>query len=334
MYKLIIRLSFGIIALIGLSMLMFFLVRIIPGDPLRLVLGPMATEEDVAKLKIQMGMDKPLPIQYLNYVKGIFIDKSLGMSLSERRDVKDIIADKLMATVELVLGSIFIAILIAVPLGVLSATHRNGIIDHICQILALAGVSLPQFWVAIVFQLIMGFFLSLLPLSGRISGTSPSPVTGLFIIDSLLTLNYKAFIDTLMHLISPAFVLSLSPLAIITRLVRASMIDELQKEYVAVSRASGISRQLIYYKYVLKNAFSAALTLIGFLIPLMIGSAFVVESVFVWPGIAKFGAESIINNDFNAVVGVALVVGMAFIVVNVIVDALYAVLDPRIRLER
>jgi len=334
MKYLIKRLFYGVFVLIGLSILMFFLVRVMPGDPLRLVLGPMATEDQVELLKHQMGLDRPIHIQYIKYIESICFKGELGMSLVERRDVSDIIADKLPATVELVLVAVFIAVVVAIPLGVAAATHRNGLIDYLGRILALSGVSLPQFWVCLLFQLAFGFFLNLLPLTGRITGSPPIHITGLYLFDSIVTLNFRAFADSAAHIIGPAFVLSLSPLANVTRLVRASMIDELHKDYALMSKASGIPEILIHYKYVLKNAFSSALTMIGFLIPLMIGSAFVVETVFAWPGIARFGADSIINNDFNGVVGVALVVGASFVIINIIVDALYAVLDPRIRLER
>ena len=334
MKYLIKRLFYGVFVLIGLSILMFLLVRVMPGDPLRLVLGPMATDKEVEILKHQMGLDRPIYIQYVKYIKSILLKGELGMSLVERRDVSDIFADKIPATIELVLVAISIAVLIAIPLGVISATHRNGVIDYLGRVLALSGVSFPQFWVCLLFQLAFGFFLEMLPLTGRITGSPPTHVTGLYLFDSLITFNFQAFVDSFKHIVGPAFVLSLSPLANVTRLVRASMIDELNKDYAVVSQASGISEILIHYKYLLKNAFSSALTMIGFLIPLMIGSAFVVETVFAWPGIARFGADSIINNDFNGVVGVALVVGAAFVIINIIIDALYAVLDPRIRLER
>jgi len=328
------RLLYGVCALVGLSILMFFLVRVMPGDPIRLVLGPMAGEEEVEKLRHQMGLDQPLHVQYLHYVEGIFVRGELGLSLVERRDVSEIIIEKLPATIELILVAMFMAIILAVPLGVWAATHRNGMVDYFSRLLALSGVSLPQFWVALVIQLIFGYFLAFLPLTGRISGSPPPHITGMYLIDSILTGKFITFKDSFLHIISPAVVLSLSPLANITRLVRASMIDELSKDYALVSRATGMPSTIINYKYALRNAFSSALTMIGFLIPLMIGSAFVVETVFAWPGIARFGADSIINNDFNGVVGVALVIGVAFVFVNIVVDMLYAMLDPRIRLER
>jgi len=328
------RLCYGVLALIGLSMLMFYLVRVMPGDPIGLVLGPMAKEDAVQKLRHEMGLDRPIHVQYYRYVEGIFHQGKLGMSLVERRDVSDVIAEKLPATMEIIMAAIMLAVILGVPLGVLAATHRNGVIDNAGRLLALFGVSYPEFWVAIMVQLLFGFWLAILPLTGRLSGDPPTFITGLYLIDSLLTLNFGAFRDSFIHLICPAAVLSLAPLANITRLTRASMIDELSKDYALVSKATGISKGLIHFKYVLRNAFSSSLTMIGFLVPFMIGDAFVIEKIFAWPGLARFGADSIINNDFNGVVGIAIVVGIAFIVVNIIVDALYAVLDPRIRLER
>ena len=328
------RFVYGFFVLVGLSILMFLLVRVMPGDPVRLVLGPQATQEEVDKLSHQMGLDRPIFIQYFKYIENICLKGELGISLIERRDVAAIVAQKLPATIELVLVSTIIAVVVAIPLGVLAATHRNGFLDYVSRFLALSGVSLPQFWLCLLFQLAFGFFLDLLPLTGRIGGSPPTHITGLYLLDSLLTLNFKAFTDSFIHILSPAIVLSLSPLANVTRLIRASMIDELQKDYAQISRARGMSEILVNYKYLLRNSFSSSLTMIGFLIPLMIGSAFVVETVFAWPRIARFGAGSIINSDFNGVVGVALVVGAAFVIINIIIDALYAVLDPRIRLNR
>jgi len=334
MYYILKRFSYGICVLIGLSILMFFMVRFMPGDPIGVILGPLATEEDIAKLSHQMGLDRPVYIQYFRYIKGILLKGELGMSLIERRDVSEIISEKIMATVELILVAIFVAIILAIPLGISAATHRNGIIDHLGRLLSLIGVAFPQFWLALVVQLTLGYLWVLFPLTGRIAGLPPSHITGLYLLDSILTLNFGAFKDSFLHLICPAAVLSLSPLANITRLVRASMIDELSKDYALVIQATGISDILIRYKYVLRNAFSAALTMIGFMIPLMIGSAFVIETVFFWSGIARFGADSVLNNDFNGVIGITLIIGIAFVTINIIIDSLYTVLDPRIKLER
>jgi len=327
------RLVYMVLVLIGVSMLIFVLVRVIPGDPIAAVLGPMADKEAIEGLRRQMGFDRPIYIQYLVYVKGIMKGK-LGISLTEYRDVGEIIWEKFPASLELILVSMAFAVALAIPLGVISALHRNSFIDHMNRIFALFGVSFPQFWVGLMFQLLFGSLLGLLPITGRISGTPPASITNFYLIDSLLTLNFSAFWDSLIHLASPAFVLSWGPLATITRLIRANMIDEMNKDYISVSKATGMSQSVISYKYMLRNAFSSSLTMIGYLIPLMLGAAFVVEKVFAWPGIARFGADAIVVKDFNGVVGVTLVVGVAFVVLNFIVDELYGVLDPRVKLLR
>ena len=322
-----------ILVLVGVSMLMFCLVRVIPGDPIATALGPMADEEARQKMRRQMGLDRPIPVQYVLYVKGILRGK-FGISLVENRDVLEIIREKLPATIELILVSFTIAIVAAIPLGVISALHRNSVIDHLNRVTALFGVSFPQFWTGIMVQLLFGYVLGVLPITGRISGAPPESITGLYLVDSLLTLNLWAFWDSLVHIAAPAFILSLSPLANVTRLIRANMIDEMAKDYIDIASATGIHKTMISYKYMLRNAFSSALTMIGFLIPLMLGTAFVVEKVFAWPGIARFGADAIVSNDFNGVVGVTLIICLAFVIVNFIVDELYGVLDPRIKLQR
>jgi peptide/nickel transport system permease protein len=322
-----------VFVLVGVSILMFFLVRVIPGDPIANVLGPMATKETVEKMRHEMGLDRPIYIQYLYYVKGI-ARGDLGMSLVEQRPIATIIKEKLPATAELVLLSIALAVILAIPLGVNSALHSNKFTDHINRIIALFGLSFPQFWIGIMLQLLFGYALAYLPLTGRISGAPPDPITGFYLIDSVLTVNFRAFWDSFIHILMPTIVLCLGPLATITRLIRANMIDQMNKDYINISRATGMPKPLISYKYMLRNAFSSALTMIGFLIPLMLGTAFVVEKVFAWPGIARYGADAILSNDFNGVVGVTLVISLVFVIVNFAVDELYGVLDPRIRMKR
>jgi peptide/nickel transport system permease protein len=322
-----------LIVILFVSILMFVLVRVLPGDPVGAALGEGATKEQIDKFRVQMGMDRPLLVQYVTYLKGLF-DGHFGVSLIETRDVGDIVWERLPATLELVLCSLLLAILFGVPLGILSATHRNGAIDQISRLCSLTGVAFPGFWLALMLQLLLGAALSLLPITGRLSGPPPTHLTGLFLVDSLLTGNLSAFGDALRHLIAPTVVLAVGPLAQITSMVRSTMLDELSKPYVSFSQAVGMPRFLINYKYALRNAFSSTLTLIGFLFPLMIGGAFVVEKVFAWPGIARFGADSILANDYNGIVGVTLVVCLFVVVVNFITDELYAALDPRIRLER
>ena len=327
------RLLYMFMVLIGVSMIMFVVVRVIPGDPIAKALGPMADEESIQKMRRDMGLDRSIPIQYINYLRGIS-KGNLGMSLVEYRDVSEIIAEKFPATIELILLAMFLALVLAIPLGVISALRRNSMVDHAARVIALFGVSFPQFWIGLMFQLLFGYLLALVPITGRISGGAPTHITGLYLLDSVLTMNWPAFWDSFLHIISPALIMCLAPLANITRLIRANMIDEMGRDYINVSKATGMSGVIISYKYMLRNAFSSALTMIGFLIPLMLGTGFVVEKVFAWPGIARFGADAIVAQDFNGVVGVTLVICLAFVIVNFIVDELYGVLDPRIKLQR
>lgn len=322
-----------VFVLIGVSMLMFFLVRVLPGDPIALSLGPRADEETIKKMRHEMGLDRPIHIQYLNYLNGV-IQGKFGISLVENRDVLEIIMEKFPATLELILVSMLLAMGVGIPLGVTSALRRNKLVDNLNRFLALIGVSFPQFWLGLMVQLFFGLFLGFLPITGRISVSPPTSITGLYLIDSLLTFNMEAFWSSFLHILSPAIVLSLGPLANISRLIRANMIDQMSKDYTNMSKAVGMSHFIVSYKYMLRNAFTSTLTMIGFLTPLMLGTAFVVEKVFAWPGIARFGADAIIANDFNGVVGVTLLIGMVFVVVNFIVEQLYGVLDPRIRLKR
>ena len=327
------RLLYMVLVIFGVSVIMFGLVRVIPGDPIAKALGPGADAAAIKKMRDQMGLDRPIHVQYFRYIEGITRGE-LGMSLVEYRDVAEIIKDKLPATLELILASMAMAVIAGIPLGVMSALKRNSLTDHFNTLISLFGVSFPQFWVGIMIQLFFGYILGFLPITGRISGSPPTSITRFFLLDSLLTLNFPAFWDSLLHLAAPAFVLSLSPLANITRLIRANMIDEMSKDYINVSKATGMPQAIISFKYMLRNAFSPAMTMIGFMIPLQMGTAFVVEQVFAWPGIARFGADAITTNDFNGAVGVTLVISVAVVVTNFIVDELYGVLDPRIKLRR
>ena len=322
-----------IFTLVGLSILIFFLARVMPGDPARLALGPEATQEQVEDLRHKLGLDKPLPYQYLEFLKGLFHGK-MGISLITKRDVAKDIKERLPATLELIIFAMTFSVLIGVPLGIISALKKDKFLDNFTRVFAFSGVSFPRFWIGIMFQLIFAYALSLLPLTGRISGTPPTHITGFYTLDSILTLNFSALKDTLLHLALPVLTLSLSPIAQITRLIRANMIEQMRKDYTLTMRVNGLPENLNIYKYMLKNAFTSTLTIIGLLFGWLLGNAFVVETVFAWPGMARYGINSVIRKDFNAVVGVTLVVGITYVIINLIVDILYRYLDPRIGIEK
>ena len=325
------RLIYMVFVLLGVSVIIFLLVRVLPGDPIRYILGPMATEDDVQHLRHELGLDQPLHVQYATFLKGIFLERKMGMSLLERRDVTDVIREKAPATIELALMAMLLAMAMGVPLGILSGIHKEGTWDKAGRIIALSGVSFPEFWIGIMLQMAFGYMLGLLPLTGRVTGAPPDHVTGMYVLDSILTGNARALQDSLKHIILPAVVLSLSPLANITRVLRARVIDETHKDYVLVNRASGMPESIVVGKYILKNAFASTLTMIGLSAGLMLGGAFVVEKVFAWPGMARYGADAVLNKDFNGIVGVTIVVCLGFVVINFVIDVLYGILDPRMR---
>ena len=322
-----------LITLIGISMLIFVLSRVIPGDPVRLALGPEASEEQVENMRQTLGFDKPLIIQYFNLITDIFRGK-MGMSTNSRRDVSKDLPEYFPATLELVIVAMFIAILGGVSLGVNAALNKDGLVDNINRIFAFGIISFPQFWTGIMLQLLFSWILGVLPFSGRLSGTPPSHITGLYLIDSLLTGNFQAFADSLKHIILPAITLSLSLNAQITRLIRANMIEEMTKDYIKVMSILGMPKTLVVYKYMLKNALTSTLTVIGLSFGFMIGNCFVVEVVFAWPGLAAYGLNAMLSTDFNGMIGVTVIVGLGVLIANFAVDLIYTYLDPRIRLER
>ncbi|RMF84047.1 MAG: ABC transporter permease, partial [Nitrospinota bacterium] len=214
-----------------------------------------------------------------------------------------------------------------------SALAKDRWTDHFIRLFALSGVAVPRFWLGILFQLWFAYYLGLFPIFGRIDASVPPPprFTGLYLVDSLLSLDFAAFKSSLQHIILPALTLALSPIAQIMRLVRASMIEQTRKDYILMAQANGFPANLIVYKYMLKNAFTSTLTIIGLLYGFFLGGSFLVETVFTWPGMARYGIRGLIHKDFNAVVGVTLAVGIGYSLVNFLVDICYGYLDPRIR---
>jgi peptide/nickel transport system permease protein len=315
----------------GLSVLIFTLTRVIPGDPVRLALGPAATESQVQMARAEMGLNDPVHVQYIDWIVGVFTG-DWGMSLRTNHNVFNDILVRLPATVELVGVALIIAILIAIPFGVIAGTHQNRFQDQISRLTALFGVSMPRFWVAILLQVVFVAWLGLLPLTSRLSDgiTAPPPVTRFYLVDSLLAGQWNTFLDALAHIIMPATSLALATIAVVMRLIRSEMIEQESKDYILAARAQGLPNNLIEYKYMLKNAFNSSLTIIGLQVGFLIGNAFLVETVFVWPGMARYGVEAILFQDFNAIVGVTLVTGFVYVGANLVVDLLYGYLDPRV----
>lgn len=318
--------------LIGLTLLLFIVARLLPGDPVGLAAGPNASAETIAQLREQFGFDQPLPVQYWTYLTGL-VQGDWGTSVFTRRPVFEDILTYLPATLELVFAALFLAIVIGIPLGLLTAVYRDGMLDYITRTLALGGIAMPRFFLGLLLQLAFAAWLGWLPLSGRFPfiETPPTTVTGFYTIDALIAGDFYAFQIAAAHLALPAIAMALSPLATIMRMMRASTIEILQQDYVMTERALGLSNRLILFKYVLKNAMTSTLTVIGLYVSWLLGGTVLVETVFDWPGLGLYATQAILTQDFMPVIGVTLVIAIIYLFAMLVVDLLYGVFNPKVR---
>lgn len=321
-------------SLVGLSVIIFVVSRVLPGNPARMALGAMATEQQVDELAAEMGLHDPLPVQYVDYMRGLLVG-DLGTSLETKRAVATDVAQYLPATLELISVAILFTIVIGIPLGVVAARHKDGPADHATRLVAFFSVSVPGFFIGIMFQLVFGYLLEWLPITGRIAGEYADAIareTGFLLLDTLLAGNLAAHVDAWRHLLLPSLALSLVGAGQIMRITRSSMIDVQDQDYVQAERGFGLPGWLVTYKYTLKNAFIPTLTILGLQYASLLGNAFLIELVFSWGGLASYGVTAVLNNDFNAIVGVTMTIGLAFVTINFVVDVLLGRVDPRIRL--
>jgi len=317
--------------LLGVSIIVFFMVRAIPGDPAQILLGQQATNEQVQQLRANMGLDKPVVVQYVVFLRDA-VTGDLGDSIVTGRPVTTELLVRFPATLELTAFAMFIAIAVGVPVGVISAVRQYSLLDKLTSVLALTGISIPIFWLAMVLILIFGVRLELLPFPGRLSsGVSIQAYTGLVLVDSLLTGNFGAFWDGFKHLIMPALALGTIPMAVITRMTRSSMLEVMGEDYVRTARAKGVVPRRVVFKHALRNAMLPTITVIGLQVGLLMGGAVVTETIFSWPGVGQIAYESIYRRDYAMIQGVVLYAALLFVLVNLVVDVLYAVLDPRVR---
>ena len=320
--------------LIGLSLLVFAVARLLPGDPVRLAAGPNASEAEIASLAKEYGLDRPLPWQYLAYAGGL-LRGDWGVSIYTRRPVIEDLRVYLPATLELVIAAMLLAIAIGIPAGLFAAARRDRWPDYVSRVFSLGAISMPRFFLGLLLQLGFAMWLGWLPLGGRFPLTedAPATVTGFLTLDSLIAGDLHAFGVALRYLALPAFAMCLSPLATITRMMRASTLEVLQQDYVLTARALGLSPRLILFKYVMRNTVSATLTIIGLYFGWLLGGTVLVETVFDWPGIGLYATKAIVTQDFMPVIGVTLSIGVIFVSVNLIVDLLYGVINPKVRYE-
>ncbi|MFD2236524.1 ABC transporter permease [Aureimonas populi] len=326
------RLILIVPVLIGLTVVMFVIARVLPGDPVALAAGPNATRGEIEALARQFGLDQPLWTQYFTYLSGL-LHGDLGTSLSTRRPVAADIAAYLPATLELVFAAMLLAILVGVPLGLLTAVWRNRWPDYLAQVAAIGAISMPRFFLGLLLQLFFAMWLMWLPLGARlpIITIPPPTVTGFFTLDALMAGDFDTFRTALRHLAMPAIAMSLSPLATIMRMMRASTIEVMQQDYVTTARALGLPRAKIIGKYVARNAVSATLTVIGLYFGWLLGGTVLVETVFDWPGLGLYATRAILAQDMMPVIAVALVIGVLFVTANLLIDLLYGVVNPKVR---
>jgi len=319
--------------LLGVSVLVFSFIHLIPGDPALTMLGERATPEKVAEVRTRLGLDRPIWQQYLLYV-GNALHGDLGVSIVRGDPVASDLLRRFPATVELAVAAITVAIALGIPIGVASAVWRNSLLDSLARLGALTGVSMPIFWLGLVLAWFFGVQLRILPTGFRLaSGTTFVPWTNFVVIDALLQRDWAALADALRHLILPAVALATIPLAVIARMTRASMLEVLSREYIRTAEAKGLSRRVVILRHALRNALLPVLTVIGLQIGRLLAGAILTETIFSWPGIGLWVYESIESRDYAIVQGVSLFIAVIVVGVNLITDVLYAAVDPRIKYE-
>ena len=332
------RTLLALLVLLGVVVITFFLARVVPANPATLWAGVHATPQDLARASAQLHLNDPLPVQFGYYLTGL-LQGDLGVSIRTHNPVFEDIADKLPATLELISSALLLAVLIGIPLGVYAGVKKGKWPDHLTRFLAVGGVSLPSFWLAVVFEMVFVGELHWLPSSGRFSDVLNiqypiRTVTGFLTIDSLLQGNLIRFGDAVAHLILPALTLALYPIGLVARMVRTMMVEVLGENYVRTAKAYGLPARLIHYRYALKNAISPAIVAVGLSFAYELTGAFLVENIFAWNGIGQYAFNSVLSFDYPAILGTTIVVAMFYVIVNLLVDLIQSFLDPRIVLTK
>jgi ABC-type dipeptide/oligopeptide/nickel transport system permease component len=324
------RVAMLVPVLLGVLVLIFVIAYVIPADPARAWAGPRARAEQVQALEERYHLNDPIYTQIGIYLKNVFVHFDLGVSPTTGRPVRDDLKAFFPATFELAMCAFFLAIALGIPLGVISALRRNRPTDHFSRVIALTGVSTPLFWSALLLQFLFYFKLGWLPAMGR-STIDITRYTGFVLIDSVLNWNWTAFGDAAIHMILPATTLAFYSMGYLVRITRGSMLEVLEAEYVITAKAKGLPRRIVVYRHALKNAIIPPLTVLGVEFGWLLGGTVLLETIFAWPGMGRYAAGSIVMVDLPAVVGYTLVVAMIMLLSNLVVDILYSVLDPRIR---
>lgn len=329
------RLLMAVPSLVGVVIVTFLLTRALPGDPAAYFAGPAATKEAIEQIRVNLGLDKPLIVQFGRYV-GDLTRGDLGNSLTTGQPVGKEIRERLPASAELTLLGLVLSISIAVPLGILAATRPGSLIDHACRVLATAGVSLPVFFTGLILVYVFYYLLGWAPAPlGRLDVfySPPPQVTGFYLIDSAIAGDGEVFLASLKQLILPAATLGIFSLAPIARMTRASMLAVLASDFVRTARASGLAPYTVIVTYAFRNAMIPVVTTLGMVFSFLLGANVLVEKVFAWPGIGSFAVEALIASDFAPVQGFVLTMAVMYVALNLLIDILYGLIDPRVRIE-
>lgn len=329
------RLAGAIPNVIGIVVVTFLLARALPGDPAAYFAGPAATQEAVQQIRASLGLDKSVAHQFALYVKDL-AQGNLGMSLVTGQPVLKEIVQRLPASIEVTLCGLLFATAIAIPLGILAATRPGSWLDHLSRVLATAGVSLPTFFTGLLLAYVFYFLLGIAPSPiGRIdvSYSPPPTVTGMYLVDSLLARDLELFRASLKQLVLPAVSLGVFVMAPLMRMTRASMLGVLSSDFIRTARASGLPRSTVLYRYAFRNALLPVVTTMGMVFSFLLGSNVIVEKVFAWPGIGSFALEALVASDYAPVQGFVLTMALLYLLLNLAIDMLYGVIDPRVAVE-
>lgn len=331
------RLGLSVFVFVGVLIATFVVSHIIPADPTVLFTGLRSSPEERARVRADLGLDDPIVTQFVRYTTRLF-QGDLGISFRSKRPIVDDLKVFLPATLELVIPAILLSILVGVPIGIYGAAGRGSMFDLFTRIITIAGVSLPAFWLGLLLQLCFGVWLGWLPLTGRISRetmiNNPIEVaTGFYLIDALIYSNWQAWWDALQHMLLPVFVLATYPIALVSRMMRTSMIETLVERYVTTARSFGFREQVILFRFALKNAMIPTLAVLGLVFASSVTGSVLIEVVFQWPGLGKYLTDAIISVDFPVIMAVTLIATVGYIAINLAVDLIQAALDPRIRLN-
>src|SRR6516164_5829202 len=329
------RLALAVPSLIGVVIVTFLLARALPGDPAAYFAGPAATKEAIEQVRAKLGLDRPLPVQFVRYVADL-ARGDLGVSLTTGQPVALEIRTRLPASAELTLLGLIVAVSVAVPLGILAATRPGSILDHACRVLATAGVSLPVFFTGLILVYVFYYLFGLAPAPlGRLGVffSSPPQVSGFYLIDSALAGDWEVWRASLQQLVLPALTLGLFALAPIARITRASMLAVLASDFVRTARASGLSPFTVIITYAFRNTMLPVVTTLGMVFSFLLGANVLVEKVFAWPGIGSYAIEALIASDFAPLQGFVLTMAVMYVALNLAIDILYGVIDPRVRIE-